>query len=77
MYYLTIEAPYESKRKIRFGVAINPDTNIQRKSANSEYLESGKLYESIIELQCQGAVMLDYTARHMQGIVTDGNIHIK
>lgn len=77
MYYLTIEAPYESKRKIRFGVAINPDTNIQRKSANSEYLESGKLYESIIELQCQGAVMLDYTARHMQGIVMDKNIHIK
>ena len=71
MYYLNFEVPYESKRKIRFGVAINPDTQIQRKSGVSEYIASGKLYEAIVELECQGAVMLDYTTRHLQGIVGD------
>lgn len=71
MYYLTIEVPYESKRKIRFGVAINPDTNISRKSGVTEYVESGRLYESILELECQGAVELDYTPRHMQRTVSE------
>lgn len=72
MYYLTITVPYESKRKIRFGIAINPDTNMRKVSGNTEYLESGKIYESIIELECQGAVLLNYTPRHMEGIVLDG-----
>ena len=71
MYYLLVTIPYESKREIRFGVAINPDTNIQRKSGLSEYVEGGKLYESIIQLECQGAVLVSYTPRHMQGIVVD------
>ena len=66
MYYVTAEVPYESKRKIRFGLAINPDTNISRKSGMSEYVESGKLYESILELECQGAVMISYTPKHLQ-----------
>ena len=76
MYYITAEVPYESKRKIRFGVAINPDTSINRHSGTADYLQSGRLYETIVELQCQGAVMLSYTPRHMQGIVTDNTIKI-
>lgn len=77
MYYLTMEVPYESKRKIRFGIAINPNTNIQRKSGSAEYIENGRLYESILELECQGAVLLNYTPRHLEGIVMENNIKIK
>lgn len=71
MYFITAEVPYESKRKIRFGISINPDMDITKKSGNSQYVESGRLYESIIELECQGAVMLSYTPRHMQRAVLD------
>ena len=77
MYYITTEIPYESKRKIRFGVAINPDNPIQRKSSNSDYIQTGKLYESILTLQCQGAVMIDYTARHLEGLIMDDTVHVK
>lgn len=77
LYYLTMEVPYESKRKIRFGVAINPDTQISRKSANSEYLTGGTLYESILELECQGAVLIHYTPRHMEGLLVDHNVIAK
>lgn len=77
MYYITMQVPYESKRNIRFGIAINPNTQISRQSGNVDYIENGKLYESIVELDCQGAVMLSYTPRHMQGIVIDNTIHIK
>ena len=76
MYYITTTVPYESKRTIRFGVSIDPDTNIQRTSGSSEYIVTGKLHESIVELKCQGAVLLSYTGRHMQGIITDKSIHI-
>lgn len=71
MYYLIMEVPYESKRQIRFGVAINPNTSIRRVSGTSEYVESGRLYEIIAELECQGAVLLNYTPRHMQGVITE------
>lgn len=74
MYYLTIEVPYESKRKLRFGVAINPDTNIRKVSGLTEYVEGGTLYESIMELECQGAVLLHYTPRHMTGVVIEDRI---
>lgn len=77
MYYITMEVPYESKRKIRFGVAINPNTPIRRNSGSSEYIDSGRLYESIMEIQCQGAVLLNYTPRHLQGIVLDQHIKLK
>lgn len=77
MYYITTEVPYESNRKIRFGIGINPDTSISRKSGNSEYISSGTLYESIFEFDCQGAVMLSYTPRHLQGLVMKDGIKIE
>lgn len=77
MYYITTEVPYESKRKIRFGVAINPDTSIRSSSTSSEYIQTGKLYESIIELECQGAVLLNYTPRHLEGIRLSDNVAIR
>ena len=76
MYFVTMEVPYESKRKLRFGIAINPDTSITKKSANAEYLENGRLYESIMELECQGAVLLSYTPRHMENIVLTDTVKI-
>lgn len=77
MYYITMEVPYESKRKIRFGMSINPDNSIRRNSGASEYIDGGRLYESIMEIQCQGAVLLNYTTRHLQGLILDKNIVIK
>lgn len=71
MYYITMTVPYESKRKIKFGMAINPDSAIRRNSGLTEYVQNGKLYESIFELQCQGAVMLHYTPRHLNGVISD------
>lgn len=77
MYYLTVQVPYESKRNIRFGISINPDTPIRRNSSVSEYVSSGKLYESILELECQGAVLLSYTRRHMERLVLDKDVVVK
>ena len=77
MYYITMQVPYESKRNIRFGIAINPNVPIRKKSGQSEYIQSGTLYESTAELECQGAVMLHYTARHLQGIVVEDSIKLK
>ena len=76
-YYITMTVPYESNRKLRFGLSINPDTDITRKSGSSEYISGGKLYESIMVLDCHGAVMLNYTPRHMQGLLTDDSIRLK
>lgn len=77
MFYITMQVPYESKRNVRFGVAIKPNTSIQRKSGSSDYIEGGKLYESIVELECQGAVLINYTPRHLEGMVLDDNIVIR
>lgn len=71
VYFLSLEVPYESKRKIQFGISINPDTSISRKSGTLENLKSGQLYESIVELECQGAVLLSYTPRHLQRAVLE------
>lgn len=61
MYFLTIKLPYESDRKLRFGVRIDPDTAIEKQSGSSEYLTSGELYESEIKLKIDGALLLEYT----------------
>ena len=74
MYYITFEVPYESKRKLTFGMAINPDNPITRHSGVTDYIEGGKLYESILDVECQGAVMLHYTPRHLQGVIMDTEV---
>lgn len=61
MYYLTIQLPYEAERKIRFGVAVRPDIEIQQSSGSFDYLESGKLYQTVIPLTCEGCVLVSYT----------------
>lgn len=61
MYFLTIKLPYESDRKIRFGVSLSKDSEIDRTSGVSEYRSEGKLYQSILTLNCEGAVLVSYT----------------
>ena len=70
MYFLSICIPYESKREISFGVIIDQDTGIQKKSGLSEYTESGQLYQSSILLRCEGCVLIHYTPVHLKrGVV--------
>lgn len=61
MYFLTIKLPYESDRRVRFGVSIDKDYTIERSSGSSEYINSGQLYLSKLKLNCEGCVMVDYT----------------
>ena len=70
MYFLTISLPYESKRKMRFGVVCDFE-GIERSSSTLEYLESGRLYQSIIPLRCEGAVLLSYTPAHLRRLETE------
>lgn len=60
-YFLTIQVPYESKRKIRFGVRVNPEDEITWYSTTSNYLQEGKLHSAGIHLYIDGAVLLHYT----------------
>ncbi len=73
MYYLTIRVPYESDRKLRFGISVDMDYGIKRESANAEYLESGVLYQSTMQLKTEGCVSLTYTPRHLTRTVIDTN----
>lgn len=71
MYFLTITVPYESKRKIRFGMKLNIGNGIQIESAASSYVSEGKLYASAINLQCDGCVLVHYTPRKLQRFAVD------
>ena len=61
MYFFTIKFPYESKRKARFGLILDPNSSIQRDSGTAEYLSAGTLYQTIIPLKVEGAVLVHYT----------------
>ena len=76
MYFLTIQLPYESDRKIRFGIEVDQDYGIKKESGNFEYLQSGTLYQSTIHLKTQGCVSLSYTGRHVERQVMDNTIQI-
>lgn len=71
MYYLTIQLPYESDRKLRFGVQVDPGYGIKRESSSGEYLTSGALYQSTMQLRTEGCVSLTYTPRHLTRTVID------
>lgn len=62
MYFLTITLPYECKRKVRFGMSIDIESNIERKSGTFDYIETGKLHETTIPIKCDGCVLVHYTA---------------
>lgn len=61
MYFIKFTLPYECKRPVRFGVSIDPETEISRKSGQFEYIEGGTLHQTIITLKCDGAVLVSYT----------------
>lgn len=71
MYYLTIKLPYESDRKLRFGIQVDTDFGIKNESGSFDYIASGALYQSTIRLKTNGCVSLTYTARHVQRNVLD------
>lgn len=77
MYYLTIKLPYESKRKLRFGIAINSNTEIERSSGSFEYIENGQLYQSIINFDCEGAVLVTYTPAHLMRAELSQSVEIE
>ena len=69
MYYLTIRAPYESDRKIRFGIAVDMDYGIKKESGSFDYLAAGTLYQSTLHFKTEGCVYLTYTPRHVKRTV--------
>lgn len=71
MYFLKIQVPYESKREISFGVVIDSDSGIQKRSGLSEYTSTGQLYQSSIVLRCEGCVLLHYTPIHLRRTVPE------
>ena len=77
MYFLSIKVPYESKRRIRFGIGIRPDTTIEQSSGQLEYLENGKLYQKIIHLVCEGCVLLSYTPVKLHRNSLDASIELQ
>lgn len=62
MYFLYINLPYECDRRARFGVVINTDNTINRQSSVAEYHNSGQLYRSTLQLDCEGCVLVHYTS---------------
>lgn len=60
-YFLSFRIPYESKRKIRFGIQMAPNSSIEWYATTSDYLTSGSLHSAGITLNIDGAVMLSYT----------------
>ena len=74
MYFLTIKLPYEVDRKVRFGVILDPNSNISRSSGPVEYLKSGQLYQAIIPLKCEGGVMVSYTPAKLRRTAHEINI---
>lgn len=71
MYFLTFELPYEAKRLIRFGVRVNPNASIERKSGVSQYLQGGTLHQTTIPLVCEGCVEVSYTPVLLERKVED------
>lgn len=69
MYFLTIQLPYESERKIRFGVNVDFDYGIKKESSAAGYLTTGALYQSTMMLTTDGCVSLTYTPRHLNRTV--------
>ena len=65
MYFLMIQVPYESDRKIRFGIYTDMEYGIKRESGSFDYLASGALYQSTLRLRTEGCVYLTYTPRHI------------
>jgi len=71
MYFLDVVLPYEVPRKSRFGIRIEPGTDINYSSTTNAYNKNGKLYQAEIPLICDGAVLVSYTEQKLQRAVTE------
>lgn len=71
MYFLNIDTPYEVSRKIRFGIRIDKDQEIHTESGTFDYISGGKLYETVIQLHCEGCVLVSYNPMHLRRFDTD------
>ena len=69
-YFITIQLPYECKRKVRFGVTLDID-GAEKDSAHLEYVQSGQLYRTSIPLVCEGCVLVHYTPAKLKRSVHD------
>lgn len=75
VYFISMQLPYESKRTIRFGVTISGD--VTRESGSFNYISEGALYQAIIPLRCEGAVLFSYTPRHIERYGQEPDIIVK
>ena len=76
MYFLTIRLPYESDRKIRFGIEVDLGYGIKRESGSLEYIKTGSLYQSTMHLKTNGCIYLSYSPRHLTRQVYSNEINI-
>lgn len=76
-YFLEIKLPYESDRIIRFGIQADVDAQINRSVATLEYLQSGKINQTSLDIYTQGCILLHYKERHLMKLGTDKLIHVK
>ena len=75
-YYLVIQLPYESDRKVRFAIEVDLGYGIKRESGNFEFLKNGTLFQSTIHLKTNGCVYLSYSPHHLQRQVLSQDIEI-
>lgn len=64
-YFLKITIPYESKRPIRFGIRRDDSRSIEQTSRQLDYIQEGKLYQTIIPITTDGCVLIHYTTSHL------------
>lgn len=65
-FFIKFQLPYEYKKMIRFGITVDGNTDISRKSGYFEYIQGGILYQTIISLKCEGAVLVSYTPQRLK-----------
>ena len=75
-FFLNITLPYEAKRQIRFGVMQTIGSDIETSSAVADYIQGGKLYQSIMHLTCLGAILVSYTPVKLTRVSLQKDIHI-
>lgn len=71
MYFLSIDLPYESDRRMRFGITLDTTRSVEKSSGVFEWLDSGQLYQTMIPLKVDGAVLLHYTPVKLKRIEYD------
>lgn len=75
-YFIRLTLPYEGNRTFRFGVVIDPDVQITRKSSTDEYIKNGTLYETVVPLRIDGAVLVSYTPAHIARQVLSSDVKV-